>query len=57
MEFKELLRLIAPVITIIIGIFIKLSNKEQLQSLKKYWLFFVITGVALFLFRIFKYLK
>lgn len=57
MEFKELLRLIAPVITIIIGIFIKLSNKEQLQPLKKYWSFFVITGVALFLFRIFKYLK
>jgi hypothetical protein len=57
MEFKELLKLLAPIITIIIGVLIKTSRKVQFTPFKKYWLFFVITGTFMFLFRFYKYLR
>lgn len=39
------------------GFVIKNSNNENYASVKKYWLFFVIAGILLFLFRLYKYLK
>jgi membrane protein CcdC involved in cytochrome C biogenesis len=57
MEFKELMRLLVPIIGIIFGLVLRTSNKEQFASVKKYWPFFVIAGALMFLFKLFKYLK
>jgi len=57
MEFREIFRLIAPLIGIAFGLILKTSDKEQFAIFKKYWLFFVIAGVIIFAFRLYKYLK
>ncbi|WP_156900398.1 hypothetical protein [Flavobacterium filum] len=57
METKEIIKLILPLLAIGFGIFIKITKNENYSSTKKYWLFIVIVGVLLFLFRLYKYLK
>jgi hypothetical protein len=57
MEFRDLIRLLIPIIGIVFGLILRTSNKEQFASVKKYWLFFVVAGVLLFAFRLYKYLK
>ena len=57
MEFRDLIRLLIPIIGIVFGLILRTSNKEQFTSFKKYWLFFVIAGILLFAFRLYKYLK
>jgi len=57
MEVKEILRLLLPVVSIIVGFIIRKSNNPNLESVKKYWLFFIIVGALLFLFRLYKFLK
>lgn len=57
MDLKEILRLVIPLISIVMGFVIKNSNNENYASVKKYWLFFIIAGILLFLFRLYKYLK
>lgn len=57
METKELLRLVLPLISIVMGIVIKYSDNPKFTPVKKYWLFFIIAGVLLFSFRLYKYLK
>lgn len=53
----DLVRLFIPLMGVIFGFVIKNSNKEQFSSVKKYWLFFVIGGVFMFLYRLFKYMN
>jgi hypothetical protein len=57
MEFREILRLVTPLIGVLFGLVLRTSNKEQFTAFKKYWLFFVIAGVLLFAFRLYKHLK
>jgi len=57
METRELIKLLIPLLGIALGVFIKVTKNENYTSAKKYWLFIVIAGVLLFLFRLFKYLK
>jgi len=57
MDFREILRLILPLISIVMGFVIKNSNNQNYTSVKKYWLFFVIAGTFMFLFKLYKYLK
>lgn len=57
METREVIKLLIPLLAIAFGIFIKVTKNENYTSTKKYWLFIVIVGIVLFLFRLFKYLK
>ena len=57
METKEVIKLLIPLLAIAFGIFIKITKNENYTSTKKYWLFIVVVGAVLFLFRLFKYLK
>ena len=57
MQTGEIIKLLIPLLAIVFGIFIKVTKNENYTSTKKYWLFIVMVGVALFLFRLFKYLK
>ncbi len=57
METREIIKLFIPVLGIVFGVFIKMSKNESFLDTKKYWLLFVIGGIALFLFRLFKYFK
>lgn len=57
METKEVLRLLLPLISIVMGIVIKYSDNPKFIPVKKYWLFFIIAGVLLFSFRLYKYLR
>ena len=56
MDINEIVSLTIPLIAIVVGVYIKRSNSDQLNSIKKLWLLFVITGVFLFLFRLLKML-
>lgn len=49
---KEIIRLAIPLIGIVAGLYLKTSKKEKYQSMRKYWLFFVIIGTITFLFRL-----
>jgi len=53
----EKLRLIIPIIPIVFGIILKVSNREDLKPMKKYWLFFIIAGTLLFILRLYDLLK
>lgn len=53
----DLVRLFIPLLGVIFGFVVKNSNKEQFVSVKKYWLWFVIGGVFMFVFRLYKYLS
>lgn len=49
---KEILGLTIPLIGIVVGLILKMSKKEKYQSVRKYWLLFVIMGTIIFLFRL-----
>ncbi|WP_165607169.1 hypothetical protein [Flavobacterium psychrophilum] len=57
MKIQEIISLIAPLIGVSLGVFIKVTKSDNYVSAKKYWLFLVIGGVILFLFRLYKSLK
>ena len=42
MEFRVILRLAVPLLAVLFGFIIRKSEKEQHQSYKKYWVYFVI---------------
>lgn len=52
-----MLGLFTAVIPIVFGIILKSSNREDLKSLKKYWLFLIIAGSILFILRLYDFLK
>ncbi len=56
MNFGELNSFLAPTGLIIAGIVLKLSGrKEQDSFFKKHWYLFIILGVVLLVYRVFKY--
>ena len=57
MKTQEILSLIAPLVGISLGVFIKTTKNDNYVSVKKYWLFLVTAGTLMFLFRLYKYLK
>jgi hypothetical protein len=58
MDFQQINSFIAPVGLIIAGVIMRLSkNNETFGFLKKYWLWFIILGAFLLLFRLYKYLN
>lgn len=57
MIIKEIISLLAPLVGVSLGVFIKITTNENYVSAKKYWLFLVIGGVLLFMFRLYKHLK
>lgn len=57
MDFQQIISFVAPIGLIISGVYIKTSNKEEIYKFKRYWLFFVIGGAFMFLYRFFKYMN
>jgi hypothetical protein len=57
MIIKEIISLLAPLVGVSLGVFIKITKNENYVSAKKYWLFLVIAGALMFAFRLYKYLK
>jgi energy-converting hydrogenase Eha subunit H len=53
----EEFRLFISIIPIIFGIILKVSNREDLKTSKKYWLFLIIAGILLFILRLYDLLK
>jgi hypothetical protein len=55
MEIEVIYRLSIPIILIGIGIWLKRLKEESSSQVKKHWLFFIIGGIFLLVFRIYKY--
>ena len=53
----SVLKLLIPLLGVVFGFVVRKSDKEQFASVKKYWLWFVIGGGLMFLFRLLKYLN
>lgn len=43
---------LVPVVIIVWGVFLKISQNENFLSIKKYWLFFLLGGIFLFFTRL-----
>lgn len=56
MGIEEIVRLIIPLISIVMGFAIRNSKNENYTSVKKYWWFFVVIGMLLFSYRLYKFL-
>jgi len=56
MEYREILRLLVPIITLAFGFFIKYTKNPQFESGKKYSTFFIIVGALLFAYRLYRFL-
>lgn len=55
MSFSEITGFLAPIGLIIAGIIIKLSiDKEKFGIFKKYWLLFILIGVFLLSYKVYK---
>jgi hypothetical protein len=61
MIYEKFRWILAPAVFIFIGLIMKLSNNQKQFGLileyKKYWLVIVISGVLLFLVRLYMFLK
>jgi flagellar motor component MotA len=57
MDFNVVLGFVSSIGLIFAGIYIKNSNKVEMNKFKKYWLFYVIGGAFLFSFKVYKYLN
>lgn len=57
MEFKLIIRFLAPLFAIVLGLALKYSEKLENNPMKKYWLFFVLTGLFLLTYRIYKIIR
>ncbi len=55
MTFNAIIGFLSPLSLIFIGIILKFSNHESYRTYSKYWLWFVIIGVLLFAFKVYKY--
>lgn len=56
MEIKYLIKLLLPVLTIMAGIYLKLSNQGSESFIKKYWWLFIVLGLFQLVHRMVKYL-
>ena len=57
MDFNVVLGFVSSLGLIFAGIYIKNSNKEEMNKFKKYRLFYVVGGALLFSFKLYKYLN
>jgi uncharacterized membrane protein len=57
MENNDIISFIAPIIAILIGIYVKNSNHEYDSFMKKKWFYLVIGGILMILYDLYKYLK
>lgn len=56
MEIEQIVRFILPLVSVVMGLAIRNSDKENYASIKKYWWFFVVIGVLLFSYRLYDFL-
>lgn len=57
MEIEQIVRFILPLVSVVMGLAIRNSDKENYASIKKYWWFFVVIGVLLFSYRLYDFLN
>lgn len=57
MEIEQIIRLILPLISIVMGLAVRNSDNINYASIKKYWWFFVVIGILLFSYRLYKFLN
>ena len=57
MEIEQIIRFILPLVSVVMGLAIRNSDKENYASIKKYWWFFVVIGVLLFSYRLYDFLN
>ena len=55
MEIEIIYRLAIPIILIGMGIYLRKLKEENSKGMKRYSLFFIIGGVFLLVFRLYKY--
>lgn len=51
---KEIISLLIPVLSIVMGYVIKKGNNPNLLKFQDYWYLFVIGGIFLFIYRLYK---
>jgi len=56
MTFNTLIGFIYPLIIFAFGIILRFSNSVGLLTHRNKWLFFVLTGLLLFAYKVYKYL-
>ena len=56
MEVEVIYRLSIPLMLIGTGVWLKSLKEDSSIEIKKYWIFFIIIGIFLFVFRAYKYL-
>ena len=54
MSVNTFFEFLSPLSLIIIGILLKLSSNQEWRRHQKYWIFFVLIGIVLFAFKIYK---
>jgi uncharacterized membrane protein YgdD (TMEM256/DUF423 family) len=57
MENNEIIKFIAAIAIILIGLYVKTSNREQDFRIKKYWFLVVVIGILMFSIDLYNYLK
>ncbi|MDN3673201.1 hypothetical protein QWY99_09080 [Flavobacterium branchiarum] len=57
MEIEQIVRFILPLVSVVMGLAIRNSDKENYASIKKHWWFFVVIGVLLFSYRLYDFLN
>ena len=54
---SEIVKFVVPILLIIFGVYLKINNNDNYLSCKKYWLYFLLGGIVLFLIRLYMALK
>jgi hypothetical protein len=57
MENNEIIKFIAAIAIILIGLYVKTSNREQDFRIKKYWFLVVVIVILMFSIDLYNYLK
>jgi hypothetical protein len=57
MEIQQIIRFVLPLVSIVMGLAIRNSDNKNYDSMKKYWWFFVVIGILLFSYRLYKFLS
>jgi len=55
MTFNIIIGFLSSISLVFIGIMLKFSTNESLLSYRKHWIWFIIMGSLLFVFKLYKY--
>ncbi len=55
MDTNHIIALAVPLILIMAGVFVKISPNPEFDTLRRSWLWFILPGLFLLVFRLFKY--